>query len=326
MEVRKIMTKNPACCTPDSTLREVAHMMEMYDCGCIPVVDDHKAMKPVGTITDRDIAIRAVAIEKNPLEMTAADIMTRGIVTVTPETSVQECLNVMEKSQIRRVLVVDKSGRVTGIVAQADLAEHATSAAQTGHFVREVSETNSEHAATAGQSDSNSFASRRTNSSNTPERRNTQENFLQNRADYGDARKKKSSFFNSTTLLTLLGSIGLGAGVKYFIDSSSGGSRRKFTGTAIKTHPVDAPDIDKTTTETMKTDETSAGFTTGGAKRATATSDNSSKVTGGVGSIDTTDDKYTASGNRSGLENDLTNNDDDDLKPILEIGRTQTNG
>ncbi len=122
MNVEQIMTKNPACCTADSSLQEVAQMMIDHDCGCIPVVDDEKSKVPVGMITDRDITCRIVAKGKNPLDLTAGDAMTSTVISVTPETSVEECCNLMESSQIRRVAVVDESGACCGIVAQADIA------------------------------------------------------------------------------------------------------------------------------------------------------------------------------------------------------------
>ena len=55
MNVGEIMTKDPACCTPDTGLQEVAKMMVDSDCGCIPVVDGENSKMPVGMITDRDI-------------------------------------------------------------------------------------------------------------------------------------------------------------------------------------------------------------------------------------------------------------------------------
>ncbi len=66
--------------------QEVAHMMEMYDCGCIPIVEDHRTNKPVGTITDRDIAVRAfTAGGGNPTEIKASDIMTTDIAHIFTE-------------------------------------------------------------------------------------------------------------------------------------------------------------------------------------------------------------------------------------------------
>src|SRR5688500_1296496 len=126
MNVREIMTADPACCTPDTSLQEVAKMMVDSDCGCIPVVDSTDTKMPVGMITDRDITCRVVAKGQNPLDMTAQDAMTTTVVSVTPDTTIEDCCNLMEESQIRRVAVVDENGACCGIIAQADVAIHAS--------------------------------------------------------------------------------------------------------------------------------------------------------------------------------------------------------
>ena len=132
------MTGSPACCTPDTGVQSVAQMMVDNDCGCIPVVESDENGKPVGVITDRDIVTRAVAEGRNPLALTASDVMTRSVVTVTPETSVEDCCNLMEQQQIRRIAVVDDSGACCGIVAQADIANN-TDQEKTAEVVQEVS-------------------------------------------------------------------------------------------------------------------------------------------------------------------------------------------
>ena len=139
MQVKDVMTPDPACCTPDTTLRRVAEMMVEHDCGEIPVVEDMASMKPVGVITDRDITCRTVAKGLNPLALTASDCMTTPCVTVTPDTPLDECCRVLEENQIRRVPVVDASGACRGIVALADVARHAKKR-ETAEVVREVSE------------------------------------------------------------------------------------------------------------------------------------------------------------------------------------------
>lgn len=139
MQVNDIMTENPSCCTPDTALQEVARMMEENDCGCIPVVENEDTRKPVGVVTDRDIATRVVAQGKNPLEVTAGKCMSSPAVTVTPETSVDDCCRVMEENQVRRVPVVDASGGCCGMVAQADVATKAGKQ-ETSEVVREVSQ------------------------------------------------------------------------------------------------------------------------------------------------------------------------------------------
>lgn len=136
MNVSEIMTKNPATCTEKDSLQDVAKMMVDNDCGCIPVVDDTK--KPVGMITDRDITVRTVAEGKNPLDLTAGDAMTKNVSTVTQDSSVEDCCNLMEEKQIRRVTVVDENGACCGIVAQADVATKAN-AEKTAEVVQEVS-------------------------------------------------------------------------------------------------------------------------------------------------------------------------------------------
>src|SRR4051812_9979599 len=107
MVVQDIMTENPACCTPDTGLQEVAKLMLDCDCGCIPVVDSGNSKMPVGMITDRDITCRVVAQGKNPLDLSARDAMTSTVVSVTPDTSLEDCMSLMEESQIRRIAVVD---------------------------------------------------------------------------------------------------------------------------------------------------------------------------------------------------------------------------
>ncbi len=138
--VKIIMTENPTCCAPDTSLQEVAKMMVEVDCGCIPVVDENA--KPVGMITDRDITVRAVARGKNPLDLTAGKIMTSNVYTVTPETTIEECCRLMEQKQVRRIAVVDAEGVCCGMVAQADIANYA-SRKQTAEVVQQVSKSDS---------------------------------------------------------------------------------------------------------------------------------------------------------------------------------------
>lgn len=138
MLVKEIMTENPACCTSETKLQEVAKMMVDNDCGCIPVVDSDASKKPIGMITDRDITIRTVAEGKNPLDLTAGDAMSNDAVTVTADSSVEDCCKLMEDKQIRRIAVVDSNGGCCGMVAQADVAINAN-AQKTAQVVKEVS-------------------------------------------------------------------------------------------------------------------------------------------------------------------------------------------
>jgi CBS domain-containing protein len=139
MTVRDLMTANPAVCTRETGLVDVARLMVDCDCGEIPVIDSETAMHPIGVVTDRDIVCRIVAESRNPADRTAADCMTSPVVTVTPDTGLDVCVNLMEERQIRRVPVVDERGRLVGIVAQSDIARKGNRTL-TSDLVREVSQ------------------------------------------------------------------------------------------------------------------------------------------------------------------------------------------
>ncbi len=133
---RDVMTPDPACCAPNTTLDQVAKLMVHNDCGEIPIVDTGD--QPIGVITDRDIVCRVVAEGKNPAGHTAEHYMSQPVVTVRADAPLDEVVSTMEKHQIRRVPVVDERGCCAGIIAQADVAwtggEH-----DVAELVREVS-------------------------------------------------------------------------------------------------------------------------------------------------------------------------------------------
>jgi CBS domain-containing protein len=133
---RDVMTTNPACCTPETPLEQVAKLMVQHDCGEIPVIDSAELV--VGVVTDRDIVCRMVAQGKNPLAYTAEICMSDPVVTVFEDTALDVVLATMEKHQIRRLPVVDNEGRCAGMISQSDVAwiggEH-----QVAELVREIS-------------------------------------------------------------------------------------------------------------------------------------------------------------------------------------------
>jgi CBS domain-containing protein len=120
MQVRDIMSENAKCCSVATPLVEVAEMMVEQDCGEIPVCDDQR--KPVGVVTDRDIVCRLVAKGREPTELTAKDCMSSPVVTVTPDTTIEDCARLMEQYQVRRLPVVAEDGTCCAMIAQADLA------------------------------------------------------------------------------------------------------------------------------------------------------------------------------------------------------------
>lgn len=133
---RDVMTPDPACCTPNTTLNEVARLMVKNDCGEIPIVDAAKQL--IGVITDRDIVCRVVAEGRNPTGHTASEFMSQPVVTVRVDVPLGDVVSMMEQHQIRRVPVVDERGCCTGMIAQADVARDGKPK-EVGELVRKVS-------------------------------------------------------------------------------------------------------------------------------------------------------------------------------------------
>ncbi|MEP6945325.1 MAG: CBS domain-containing protein [Acidobacteriota bacterium] len=145
MKVKEIMTKDPACCTEMSTLTEISQLMADNDCGLIPVVESKENAKPIGTVTDRDIALRAFRTDADPRKLTAKDVMSKDVISVSVDADVEECCDVMKKNQIRRVLVIDGNNACCGIVAQGDVALNAA-AKETAETVEGISQPDSNSA------------------------------------------------------------------------------------------------------------------------------------------------------------------------------------
>ena len=141
--IRDVMTGSPRTIDSAGSAVDAARLMRDEDVGLIPIVESDRL---VGTVTDRDIAVRLVAEGKSPEvaegkspESTrVADIASRELVTIDPDQDVDEAMRLMSKHQVRRLPVVEEDGKLVGIVAQADIAKHV-SAAQTGDVVEKIS-------------------------------------------------------------------------------------------------------------------------------------------------------------------------------------------
>jgi len=109
--------------------------MRDEDVGLVPIVQGERL---IGTITDRDIAVRVVAEGKESQSTKVKEIASTDLVTVDPQQDLDEALRLMARHQVRRLPVVEEDGRLVGIVAQADVARNADDS-QTGELVEEIS-------------------------------------------------------------------------------------------------------------------------------------------------------------------------------------------
>jgi len=119
MKVRELMTQQVEFVKADTTIQETAEKMKELDVGALPVVI---ADETVGIITDRDIVVRAIAHGLDPEKSHVSDALTEGIEFCNAGDDIKDVARLMEKKQIRRVVVKDDQGNVSGIVSLGDLA------------------------------------------------------------------------------------------------------------------------------------------------------------------------------------------------------------
>jgi len=120
MRCREIMKFDVESVTPATTLRDAARKMRDFNVGFLPVCD--AAMRAIGVITDRDIAIRAVAEDLSP-DSPVRVILTREVVACRPEDDLQTARELMSEYRISRVMCVGATGRIEGVISLSDLVQ-----------------------------------------------------------------------------------------------------------------------------------------------------------------------------------------------------------
>ncbi|TIM15030.1 MAG: CBS domain-containing protein [Mesorhizobium sp.] len=147
MKVGNCMTRNVQVANPEQSIREVAEMMGRLDAGVMPV-GDHDRL--VGMITDRDIAIRGVALGKGP-DTKVRDVMSPEVKYCFDDEDVEHVLENMGDLQVRRLPVLNRDKRLVGIISLGDLATNgeAAEAGEAGEALSDISKPGGEHSQTA---------------------------------------------------------------------------------------------------------------------------------------------------------------------------------
>jgi CBS domain-containing protein len=120
MKIKDIMTKENACVDSKSTAADAAKKMKDQNVGSVLVIDQNQLQ---GLVTDRAIATKAVAEEKDPRSLPVTDIMTKEIIGCSEDDDVFDVLQAMGKNQIRRLPVVNEQSQLVGVVSMADIAQ-----------------------------------------------------------------------------------------------------------------------------------------------------------------------------------------------------------
>jgi CBS domain-containing protein len=129
MQVHELMTSKPQFVPSSTTLKEAAQKMRDLDCGFLPVADAREE-KLAGVVTDRDIAVRAVADGMDPTTTTVTDIKTDGVLYCFKDDDVKQAAERMRSKQVYRLIVLDdrENKKLCGVISLGDIMRHDQSA------------------------------------------------------------------------------------------------------------------------------------------------------------------------------------------------------
>ncbi len=136
MTVRQIMSSNVIYLTPEENSIRAAKLFERHNLGMLPVCTKEGKLR--GVVTDRDLTLRCIAFGNAPEETPLRDIMTRGIITVSPDDTVGMAAKLMTEEKIRRLPVVENE-KIVGILSLSDLAQSKLFSAEVSAALSEIS-------------------------------------------------------------------------------------------------------------------------------------------------------------------------------------------
>jgi CBS domain-containing protein len=123
MKVKDVMHCGASWIDPDAPLTDVADRMRNEDVGAIPVGENDKL---IGMVTDRDIVVRGLSGDADPLQLTARDVMSKPIIFCLANEDVEDAVRIMERKQVRRLPVIDEHRRMVGMLSLGDVAAKAS--------------------------------------------------------------------------------------------------------------------------------------------------------------------------------------------------------
>jgi CBS domain-containing protein len=135
MKIKELMHEGVEAVSPDTSIAVVAKTMRDKDIGAVPVLQDGEL---VGIITDRDLAVRALANGQDLTKLTARNVMTTGVASCQESDDADQAVQLMESKHIRRLPVIDENRRMVGMVSLGDLC-HAMPADVSAEVLRSVS-------------------------------------------------------------------------------------------------------------------------------------------------------------------------------------------
>lgn len=135
MKVKEAMHRNAEWRDPSTPVSEIAKLMKKKDIGAVPIGENDRL---VGMVTDRDIALRAVANGGDIASTTARDVMSKGVVWCKEDDDIKDAVQTMEKKSVRRLPVINDKKRLVGMLSLGDVS-HATGRELSGSLLKSVS-------------------------------------------------------------------------------------------------------------------------------------------------------------------------------------------
>ncbi len=121
MLAKQVSKHKEIYCTTDTPLTEVFQRMMQQNCSCMPVVESLTHKNIIGTITEHDICLKIITDGLNPQRISAARVMNGNFTTVNCDSSVEECAELMELNETKRLFVIDEDGAFMGIITEKEL-------------------------------------------------------------------------------------------------------------------------------------------------------------------------------------------------------------
>ena len=131
------MTQGAISVGQDEPVTAAARLLKQYNIGALPVCDSNGQLR--GILTDRDIVLRCVASGHDSNSMRVSEIMTHGVITASPDDTVEHASKLMAHDQIRRLAIMDDS-KLIGMVALADMARSLACEMEASEALTEISE------------------------------------------------------------------------------------------------------------------------------------------------------------------------------------------
>ena len=137
MRVSELMNCNVVSITPEEPTLLAARLLSRHNIGSLPVCSLDGRLR--GMVTDRDIVLRCVATESDPQTTQVREIMSRGVVSASPDDDVREAAHKMATEQIRRLPVINATGSVVGMLSLGDMAKSRAAEMEAANALSEIS-------------------------------------------------------------------------------------------------------------------------------------------------------------------------------------------